>query len=924
MSNTNSQGEAKRSSDTVTSDEMDRMLFDEAPDGILAADPKGHFIAINRRGTELTGYYREEILGMTLADLINPNDLSLDPIPKHDLRPEAIVTKECRLLRKDGNLLSVEISARLQPEGNLLLIVRDIAGRVKTESRSLAMQQQLLNIIEFLPDATFVIDEDKRIIAWNRACENLTGVKKKELLGQGNLAYAVPFFGERRPILIDLLDLPSPEFEARYKYIKRENNLIYAESFIPRLRGGKGAHLWGVAAPLFDEEGRRCGAIEVVRDVTEQKRIEQVLRESELKHRTLFQAAGDAIMLMRNDRFIDCNTRTLTMFGCSREEIIGSPPYEFSPPNQPDGRSSKEKALEKINLAITQGPQFFEWEHCKRYGTPFPAEVSLTPLELYGETLLQAIVRDISKRKKTEKQLSENEQKYRELVEQANSIILRWTSDGQITFINEFGQRFFGYSAEEILGRHVTGTIVPPTESSGRDLRKLMEQICKDPKAFEQNINENMRRNGERVWISWTNRIVLDDQGKVAEILSIGTDITGRRRMEEAIARERVFSDNIINSLPGIFYMYDDKGKLIRWSKKAESITGYSSEELFGRYILDFFPKAHKQRILTSIETVFSEEENYTEAPLLLKDGKERPYFFTSRLVTLDSKPYILGVGVDITERKRAEEEIHRLHEQLQRHATELEHRVAERTAELAVALDRAEESDRIKSAFLATMSHELRTPLNSILGFTGILLMGLVGPLSGEQEKQLNMVQDSARHLLELINDVLDISKIEAGQIELAHDLFDMRTAIQKSIEKIVPLANKKGLAVNVVIDPAIHRIVGDRRRVEQILINLLSNGVKFTEQGEVRIESQVEDGWLVIRITDTGIGIRSQDMDTLFKPFRQVDTGITRKYEGTGLGLAICKRFAEAMGGSIQVKSEWGKGSCFAVILPLERNPI
>jgi signal transduction histidine kinase len=250
----------------------------------------------------------------------------------------------------------------------------------------------------------------------------------------------------------------------------------------------------------------------------------------------------------------------------------------------------------------------------------------------------------------------------------------------------------------------------------------------------------------------------------------------------------------------------------------------------------------------------------------------------------------------------------------------EMEQRIVERTAELAAAMEEAQAADRLKSAFLATMSHELRTPLNSIIGFTGILLMGLVGPLAREQEKQLIMVQDSARHLLELINDVLDISKIEAGQIELVRDPFDMRATVQKGLEKIAPLAEKKGLAVTAVIAPTVGQIVGDRRRVEQILINLLSNAVKFTERGEVRIEVQVEDGWLVTRVNDTGIGIRPEDLDTLFKPFRQVDTGITRQYEGTGLGLSICKRLVEAMGGRIQVESEWGKGSSFAFTLSLE----
>jgi len=274
-------------------------------------------------------------------------------------------------------------------------------------------------------------------------------------------------------------------------------------------------------------------------------------------------------------------------------------------------------------------------------------------------------------------------------------------------------------------------------------------------------------------------------------------------------------------------------------------------------------------------------------------------------------------------------QEIAYLYKELQKHAGTLEKRVIERTEaleklnlELLRSRDAAESADRLKSAFLATMSHELRTPLNSIIGFTGILLMGLVGELNQEQEKQLIMVQDSARHLLELINDVLDISKIEAGQFELASDPFDMKTIIEKSLEKIVPLAEKKGLALTAVIAPSVGQVVGDRRRVEQIIINLLGNAVKFTDHGEVRIESQVEDGWLVTKVVDTGIGIRTEDIDNLFKPFRQIDTGLSRQYEGTGLGLSICKKLVDAMGGRIYVESQWGKGSIFAFTMSLERR--
>jgi PAS domain S-box-containing protein len=405
----------------------------------------------------------------------------------------------------------------------------------------------------------------------------------------------------------------------------------------------------------------------------------------------------------------------------------------------------------------------------------------------------------IAEQKETERALHDSELKYRELVELANSIILRWTHEGLITFLNEFGQKFFGYSPDEIIGKHVVGTIVPEIESSGMDMRRLLQMISADPPAFEQNINENVKRNGQRVWIAWTNKLVTDELGAVTGILSVGTDITAL---------------------------------------------------------------------------------------------------------------------------KKAEAEVRELN-------TGLERRVIERTAELAVARDEAQAADRIKSAFLATMSHELRTPLNSIIGFTGIILQHLAGPLNPEQTKQMGMVRNSARHLLALINDVLDISKIEAGQLQVYSEQFDPREVLESAVSVMKPLADKKGLSLNLNIGADVAGATGDRRRVEQVMLNLISNSIKYSERGGVTIDVFIVSGYvfpdgtsagaIFFRVSDTGIGISPDDLKNLFQPFRQIDTGLTRKNEGTGLGLAICRRLSELMRGEITAVSEPGRGSVFTFILPL-----
>ncbi len=299
--------------------------------------------------------------------------------------------------------------------------------------------------------------------------------------------------------------------------------------------------------------------------------------ESERFFRSVFENANDAIFLMDHDTFIDCNRKTEEMFGCNCEDILQRKPHEFSPERQPDGTDSKKKALKYMRAASSGTPQFFEWQHRRLNGSLFDAEVSLNKVDIGDRTVIQAIVRDITRRKKAEEEIKRaydelelrveqrttelkkankylkseikqrkqtqeallrSEAKYRELVENANSIVLEMDDEGKVTFMNRYGQEFFGYDETEIIGKSVIGTIVPEKDTLGNDLCPLINDVLINPQKYVSSENENIRKNGERVWVAWTNKAIRDPERGQPEILCIGIDRTEHKQAQQRQAEE--------------------------------------------------------------------------------------------------------------------------------------------------------------------------------------------------------------------------------------------------------------------------------------------------------------------------------------------------------------------------------------------------
>ncbi|RII26938.1 MAG: hypothetical protein CXR30_16060 [Geobacter sp.] len=426
-----------------------------------------------------------------------------------------------------------------------------------------------------------------------------------------------------------------------------------------------------------------------------------------------------------------------------------------------------------------------------------------------------------------------------------------------------------------------------------------------------------------------------------ASTLLLSTLINSRNRAEEALRASEEKFRNLFESAPIGIFQSTAAGRFGSINKTLAAMFSYSSTQEMISEVTDI---PHQIFVIPEQRDVILDKarnaKDYVREEIAYrrKDGSEFIANLYMRMLH-DSNGVaakLEGFVEDITERKQAENSVREYQDNLEklvsartaelqasneRLTMEIEER-ARAEHELSIAKERAEAADRLKSAFLATMSHELRTPLNSIIGFTGILLQGLGGPINDEQAKQLNMVKNSASHLLSLISDILDISKIEAGQMTVAMEPFKLKDSIYKVAQSVRPLAERKGLELSVEVAEAVGEVNGDVRRVEQILFNLLSNAVKFTEQGTISVRCGLEAGNCLTTVTDTGIGIESEDLAGLFEPFHQIDTGLSRKYEGTGLGLSICKKLVALMGGTMRVESSPGKGSTFGFTLPVERN--
>ena len=532
---------------------------------------------------------------------------------------------------------------------------------------------------------------------------------------------------------------------------------------------------------------------------------------------------------------------------------------------------------------------------------------------------------------------------YQLLVESVSDYaIFALDSRGYIRSWNAGAQRFKGYTADEAIGQHFS--IFYPSELVAEGFPEFELRMAANTGRFEDE-GWRLRKDGTRFWANVVITALRNDSGELVGFAKVTRDLTERRKAEEAI---RISEQNFRLLIEGVrdyaIYMLDPEGRVATWNSGAERVSGFETSQIIGRSLARFYPpeavasNLPEQHLHVAATTGRHEEEGWR----VRSDGRR---FWASMLITAlhAQDGHLIGFATitrDLTERRAAQEraladarrvaseeaklaeaaeresELRGLADKLRRQASQLE----ARSRDARDAQRRADAANRAKSDFLAAMSHELRTPLNAIGGYADLLLMGLSGPVTSQQAEQLGRIKRSQEHLLGIINDILNFSRVEAGQLSYDFGAVPIQQVIDVVVRMLMPQAIAK--AVHLEARPCAADVIGwaDRLKAEQIVLNLVSNAVKFTAGGGSVVVSckQVDAECVALDVTDTGCGIPADKLDAVFEPFVQVGRSLTSAPEGAGLGLAISRDLARSMKGDIIVKSTIDVGSTFTLTLP------
>ena len=844
-----------------------RSLIEANIDALMTTDALGIVTDVNQQMAALTAHSREQLIGSPFKNYFT------DPARAEAgislvLREGKVTNYELTVHARDGRETVVsynavtfnDASGKLQ---GVFAAARDITEQKQLEQRLRDQQAYNRGLIESSVDGLITVDAGGTISDVNDRLCQMSGYSRAELIGSPFADY-----------------FTEPELARAGVQQTFDQGVVteYALTLVSRSR--RQLQVSFNASVFKDQAGAVKGIFASARDITDRVRLEEQLREQQTYLRGLIESSVDGLITVDPDGFItDVNDQMCRMTGYGREQLIGSPfKRYFTDPERADigvKRTFAEGVVPNYELVLET--------HTGRKSTvSFNASVFRN-----AEGRVQGIfasARDISDQARLQGQLTEQQAYNRSLIEASADALFAIAPDGAITDVNEEATRFTGYSRKHLINSRFSDYFTEPERA-----RAGVQQTLRDKRVLAYEL-VLITRYGRRIAVSFNAGVFSDARGQALGVLAGARDSTAQKELEIQLRSQQFYTRSLIESNIDALMTTDPLGLITDVNQQMCALTGRARDELIGAPFKDFF--TDPKRAEEGIKLVLRENKvtNY-ELTANSKDGSETVVSYNGATF-YDRDNRLQGVFAaarDVTERKRFELSL--------------------------------EKASRMKSEFLANMSHELRTPLNGIIGFSEVLVDCKPGDLNPKQQEYLSYILNSGRHLLQLINDVLDLAKVEAGRMEFNPETFSLAKAIDEVCAVAKGVAQKKNIAFRISVSTGLDLVTVDPQKFKQIIYNLLSNAVKFTDDGgavEI-LASQLDASRFEITVRDSGIGIKPEDLRRLFKEFEQLESGTARRYEGTGLGLALTKKLVELQGGAITVESEAGKGSTFNVTLPL-----
>ncbi len=925
-------------------------IVESSDDAIMGLTLDGTVKSWNLGAQKLYGYRAGEIVGRPISVTVPPD--RRDELPRifdKIRRGEYVERYETVRVAKGGRLfdVSLTVSPIKDPTGlmtGISAIARDVTGRNEAERRLREAEARYRSIYENAAEGIFQTTLQGNLVTANPALALMTGYASSEEMVENISDLA-------RQLYVDAED--RTEFVRR---VRRDGSVSNFETRFCRRDGGT---IWISmnARVLHDENGEPTGFEGTVQDISERKKAEESLRESEERFKSSFRDASIGMALVGLDgRWLQVNRALSEIVGYGEGELLQRTFQDITHPDD------LEADLDYMRRLMDGEIRTYGLE--KRYLHKEGREVwILLNVSLVrgasGEPLyFISQIQDVTSRRRAEEALRKSEARNRAVVDAASDAIITMTTDGLIRSFNPGAERIFGYEAENVVGRPLK--MLMPERFRGLHEKGFSRYPeTRTPRVVGQGPVElaGLRRDGEEFPIELSLGEMRDGDGLL--FTGIVRDITKRKRAEEELAKTNALiqlirtvataSNEASTIEEAIQTCLDEVCSYTGWPLGHGYVRSAGEDgpedvlvstglwhaddpEGFAPFMeairgIRFSPGIGLPgRVLAGEEAVWmpdvTTDGDFTRAALAEEHGLKAAFAFPIRVggevlavleffsteVTEPDDPLLavmneagaqLGL---VAERERAKE------------------------AMLAAA-EAAEAANRAKSDFLANMSHEIRTPMNGVIGMTELLLDTGLDP---EQREYAETVRSSGEHLLSVINDILDFSKIEAGKVQLEEIEFDLRTVVEDLASLLAERAHVRGLELVGLVEHDVPTgLIGDPFRLRQVLMNLLGNAIKFTEEGEVvlcaSLVAEPDGPTVAVRfdVSDTGIGMTHEQLEKLFESFSQADTSTTRKYGGTGLGLAISKQIVDLMGGEMWVESTPGEGSTFSFTVPLKLQP-